>query len=469
MSDRYSSGTRDPAVVRFWRKYFSILKTHGIPPQSRPWFRQHVEQYIASFEDKPLRDHSAGDLTSYLEAVGRRPSLSDWQMAQKATALQLLFCSLLKVSWCSEIDWPFWISGSRKLLPKHATLAREAVVEGVEPKASASAMREPKKNSTESRFPHLHRSMVAAIRTRGYSIRTEQTYISWLDRFLAFHDWRPADSLSGSEVSSFLAHLAVKRNVAASTQNQALNALVFFFRNVLDRETDSWEGFTRAKTPRTLPVVLTQDEVRQLLSRLSGIHHLMAGLLYGTGMRLMECVRLRVLDLDFDYRQIRVRQGKGGKDRMVPLPDKLIGPIKEHLALVRRLYDEDIAEGVGEVFLPHALAKKYPNAALEWRWRYVFPSSRLSVDPRSNKVRRHHIHESSLQKSIKKAADGASLQKRVSCHTLRHSFATHLLDDGYDIRTVQELLGHSDVSTTMIYTHVLARGGKAVRSPVDFL
>ena len=174
MSDRYSSGARDPAIARFWRKYHSILKTHGIPPQSRPWFRQHIEQYFASFEGKPLRDHSANDLTTYLEAIGRRPSLSDWQMAQKATALQLLFCSFLKVSWCREIDWPFWISGSTKLSPKHATLAREAVVEGIEPKASVSAMREPKKNSTESRFPQLHLSMVAAIRTRGYSIRTEQ-------------------------------------------------------------------------------------------------------------------------------------------------------------------------------------------------------------------------------------------------------------------------------------------------------
>ena len=228
-------------------------------------------------------------------------------------------------------------------------------------------------------------------------------------------------------------------------------------------------GFVRAKRPKKLPVVLTQNEVQRLLGRMTGRQKIMASLLYGTGMRLMDCVRLRVQDVDFEYRQIVIRDGKGKKDRVVPLPERMIDVIKAHLKKVHKLHLDDLEKGHGEVYLPNALARKYPNAAREWGWQYVFPSGRLSVDPRTSKVRRHHIHENTLQKAVKKASTSIGITKRVNCHAMRHSFATHLLENGYDIRTVQELLGHADVSTTMIYTHVLNRGGKGVRSPLDSL
>jgi integron integrase len=307
----------------------------------------------------------------------------------------------------------------------------------------------------------------ARIRTRHYSIRTEQAYADWARRFLAFHADVPVDRLAEAEISSFLTHLAVRERVAASTQNQALNALVFFFRNVLHRELDSAFRFLRAKRPRRLPTVLSREEVRALLGRLSGQHLLMAQLLYGGGLRLMEVLRLRVKDLDFDLGRILVRDGKGFKDRATVFPDCLRGPLQDHLQRVRRIYEADLERGAGGVFLPYALERKYPSAACEWKWQYVFPSDRLSADPRTGRIRRHHADESGLQKEVKRAARAAGIPKPVGCHTLRHSFATHLLESGSDIRTVQELLGHSDVTTTMIYTHVLGRGGLGVKSPLD--
>ncbi len=259
----------------------------------------------------------------------------------------------------------------------------------------------------------------------------------------------------------------MQRNVAASTQNQALNAVLFFFKHVLGRELGELGEFVRSKRPKRLPTVLSSSEGSALLGELENVHYLMAALLYGTGMRLMECIRLRVQDIDFDYQQIHVRNGKGKKDRVVPLPCKLTAPLHAHLQTVMAIHQADLEQGFGEVFMPDALGRKYPKAARDWPWQYVFPSGRLSVDPRSNKQRRHHLDESSLQKMVKRAARNSGITKRVSSHTLRHSFATHLLENGYDIRTVQELLGHADVTTTKIYTHVLNRGGKGVKSPLD--
>jgi integron integrase len=318
-------------------------------------------------------------------------------------------------------------------------------------------------------YPELIARMKSEIRRRGYSIRTEQTYISWATRYIGFHQGHDPADLDMSAISSFLEHLALARNVSSSTQNQALNALVFLYKQVLGQELGKLESFVRAKRPKRMPVALTPGEVRRLLDAMGGVFRLQAGLLYGAGMRLMECIRLRVQDVDFGYRQITVRNGKGMKDHDVPLPDSCIEPLQAHLASVKILFKQDIAEGHGEVFLPDALACKYPKAAAEWRWQYVFPSQRLSVDPRSKQVRRHHLHENGLQKAVKQAANAAGIEKRVSCHSLRHSFATHLLERGQDIRTVQELLGHADVSTTMIYTHVLNKGGAGVQSPLDSL
>ena len=307
------------------------------------------------------------------------------------------------------------------------------------------------------------------LRTRRYSIRTEQSYESWVTRFISYNGNREPKKLGSGEVVSFLQHLAVQRNVAESTQNQALNALVFFYDKVLKQPLGDIGSFVRAKRPKRLPVVLTRSEVTKTLEQMTGRQKLMASLLYGTGMRLMDCVRLRVKDIDFGYQQIVIRDGKGKKDRLVPLPERLIDELKAHLELVEETHRADLEKGLGETYLPDALDRKYPNGAKEWGWQYVFPSGRLSVDPRSGKARRRHIHENGLQKAIKKAALQADIAKQVNCHALRHSFATHLLESGYDIRTVQELLGHADVSTTMIYTHLLNRGGKGVKSPLDGL
>ena len=315
--------------------------------------------------------------------------------------------------------------------------------------------------------PRLLDQVRHVIRRLHYSIRTEQAYVDWIRRFILFHGKRHPVEMGALEVEAFLTHLAVQGEVAASTQNQALNAIVFLYRRVLKKEFGWLEGVERAKKPTRLPVVFTREEARGVLARLDGIRWVMASLLYGSGLRLMECIRLRVKDVDFDQHQLIVRDGKGGKDRITMLPDRLVEPLKTHLDKIAVLHKKDLSEGFGAVYLPFALEKKYPNANREWGWQYVFPATHRSVDPRSGIERRHHIDPTVLQRAVKEAVRSAGLVKPASCHTFRHAFATHLFGNGYDIRTVQELLGHKDVSTTMIYTHVLNRGGRGVRSPLD--
>jgi integron integrase len=305
------------------------------------------------------------------------------------------------------------------------------------------------------------------IRLKHYSIRTEESYVNVIRSFILYHNKRHPKEMGAEEIRQYLSHLANNGNVAASTQNVALSALLFLYGEVLLIDIPLIEGVERAKHPHRIPVVLTVEEVKRVLAGIKGTHHLMASLLYGAGLRLMECVRLRVKDLDFNYRQIIVRDGKGEKDRRTILPEPLIEPLQHHLARVRLQHEEDVRQGYGSVYLPYALERKYPNAAREWLWQYAFPASKISADPRSGVQRRHHASEDRLQRVVKEAIRRAGIEKRASCHTLRHSFATHLLEDGYDIRTIQELLGHADVSTTMIYTHVLNRGGRAVRSPLE--
>jgi integron integrase len=306
-----------------------------------------------------------------------------------------------------------------------------------------------------------------AIRVRHYSIRTEQAYIDWIKRFIIFHNKRHPSEMGETEISQFLTHLAVNRNVAASTQNQALSAILFLYKHVLKQPLAWLDGVERAKKPERLPVVLTREEVRALLDQLKGVNHLIASLLYGSGLRLMEALRLRVKDIEFHYNQVIVRDGKGAKDRITILPASLKEPLRSQLKRAREIHQSDLREGCGAVYLPYALERKYPNASREWAWQYVFPAASRSIDPRSDVERRHHTDERVVQKAVKEAVRRAAIAKPASCHTLRHSFATHLLEDGYDIRTIQELLGHKDVSTTMIYTHVLNRGGKGVASPLD--
>jgi integron integrase len=319
------------------------------------------------------------------------------------------------------------------------------------------------------RSPRLLDRVRSAIRTRHYSRRTERAYVGWIRRFILFHAKRHPAEMGGPEVTRFLTHLAVAMRVSASTQNQALSALLFLYREVLDVELPWLGDVVRAKRPVHLPVVLTREEVAAILHELHDVERIMASLLYGAGLRLLECCQLRVKDVDLDRRELTVRSGKGAKDRVAPLPRTLVAPLKGHLARVHALHAGDLRGGAGSVELPDAIERKYPRAPWEWAWQWLFPATRPYVDSVTGRRRRHHLHESVLQRAVREAVLKARLTKRATCHSLRHSFATHLLEDGYDIRTIQELLGHRDVSTTMIYTHVLNRGGRGVRSPLDGL
>lgn len=310
------------------------------------------------------------------------------------------------------------------------------------------------------------KSVADSIRLKHYSRATEKSYVAWAKRFILFHGKRHPGEMGAKEVTEFLSYLALQRNVSPSTQNQAFNALMYLYRHVLNAPIEGLNGAVRAKKKQKIPVVLTKNEIRNVLKVLNGKYWLAACLMYGSGLRLMECLRLRVMNIDFNHRAIYIHNGKGGKDRVVTLSDELILPLQRHLENRRQVHDKDLSDGFGSVYLPYALARKYPNAPTEWGWQYVFPSSRRSIDPRSGVERRHHLDEKAVQREVKQAIRKAGILKQASCHTLRHSFATHLLERGADIRTVQEQLGHKDVRTTQIYTHVLNRGGSAVVSPL---
>lgn len=315
--------------------------------------------------------------------------------------------------------------------------------------------------------PKLLDQVRGKIRLKHYSIRTEQAYTDWIKRFILYFDKQHPKDLGAEDVEKFLTYLAVEGKVAASTQNQAKSALLFLYREILEIELPWLDNVEQAKTPKRLPVVLTRPEVHAVLSRMQGTHWLIANLLYGTGMRIMECLRLRVKDVDFTRKEIVIRDGKGFKDRVTMLPLALVVPLRDHLKNIKILHEQDLAAGYGSVYMPNALAKKYPSASRDWGWQYSFPTKGMSTDPRSGEVRRHHVQEQTVQRAVRQAVRDANLVKPATPHTFRHSFATHLLEGGYDIRTVQELLGHSDVATTMIYTHVLNKGGRGVSSPLD--
>lgn len=326
-----------------------------------------------------------------------------------------------------------------------------------------------RQTTVQRRPARLFDQVRQVIRRKHYSYRTEQCYLHWMKRYIHFHDRRHPNEMAEMEIAAFLTHLAVDRKVSASTQNQALNALLFLYRHVLERNVAPIEGVTRAKSRATLPVVLTRDELRNLLQRIQGREWLMASLMYGSGLRLRECVSIRVKDIDFGFRQIVVRNGKGGKDRVTPLPEALLKPLEHQLEVSRRIWQCDRQDGYGGCSMPPALARKFAGAAREWSWQFVFPASKRSRDPFSGRWKRHHIDVSAVQHAVKQAVRQGGLTKRATCHTLRHSFATHMLESGHDIRTIQELLGHKDLNTTMIYTHVLCKGGHGARSPLDTL
>jgi integron integrase len=315
--------------------------------------------------------------------------------------------------------------------------------------------------------PRLLDQVRSVIRVKHYSIRTEKSYCAWIKQFIHFHHLAHPKDMGAKEIQAFISYLAVTRNVAASTQNQALCAILFLYREVLKVDVEYMDDLIRAKRSTRVPVVFTREEARAVINHLDGTLQLMAQLLYGSGLRLMECARLRVKDVEFSYKQIHVRNGKGGKDRITVLPEFLVVPLKLHLQKIDDLHKTYLAKGCGSVHLPFALSRKYPSAATEWAWQYVFPAATLSTDPRTGVKQRHHINEKRLQRAVKKAIRLSEIYKQASCHTFRHSFATHLLESGYDIRTVQELLGHKDIRTTQIYTHVLNKPGIAVNSPLD--
>ena len=341
--------------------------------------------------------------------------------------------------------------------------SRSRVTPGSRDQAESSVSKCP----GDVKTPKLLQRMRHALRSRHYSRKTEHTYCFWVKRFVVFNKLRHPDEMGEKEINAFLSNLAVNRRVSASTQNQALSALLFLYRRVLNREIGDLGDLIRARSSKRLPVVMTRDEVKAVTNNLRGQFWLMAALMYGAGLRLNECLSLRVQDVDFGANQVTVRSGKGGKDRVTMLPQAVKQPLREHLQAVARIHDQDLRDGYGKVELPHALDRKYPKAASEWRWQYVFPQKGRWVNQRTGEQGRYHADESLVQKAVKTAARDAAVTKRVTCHTFRHSFATHLLESGYDIRTVQELLGHKDIRTTMVYTHVLNRGGKGVKSPMD--
>ncbi|HFC54432.1 MAG TPA: integron integrase [Gammaproteobacteria bacterium] len=458
--------TSDQAVSSFWNRYIDALHSHGVYQRYVRWHVVWAERYIKAFPNQRLQSHTAKHVAKFLDGLCRR-RLKDWQIRQAAESIRILL-DMTGASWSRDLDWDRW----RGEAPPHEHPEQDrgpSTNTGRQAGPRWEHAGEDALDVVRKRYHREFTALVTEVRQRAYSLRTEQAYESWLARFILHSGGKNPRTLDKSHIVSFLQYLAVDRNVAASTQNQALNALVFFFEQVLKRKVGEMEGFVRAKRPKRLPTVLSKSEVSALLQQMQGTKWLMASLLYGTGMRLMECIRLRVQDVDFEYRQILVRNGKGKKDRVVPMPAALVAPLQEQLEEGYQIHQNDLRNGFGEVYLPYALARKYPNAGREWKWQYVFYSARISTDPRSGAVRRHHVHENSLQKGIKVAARKAGITKRVNCHALRHSFATHLLEAGYDIRTVQELLGHADVSTTMIYTHVLNRGGRGVVSPLDGL
>jgi len=330
-------------------------------------------------------------------------------------------------------------------------------------------VKQPEPHQSERPKKKIIQRLRLALRSRHYSRRTEKSYVAWVKRFIHFSGLRHPAEMGEKEINEFLSYLAVKKKVSASTQNQALCAILFLYRHVLNREIGELGDVIRARKPRRLPVVLTCEEVKRILNHLRGTNWLIAALMYGAGLRLSECLRLRVQDIDFDGCMIIVRDGKGFKDRITMLPARLKEPLKKHLAKVKKIHERDLADGWGKVWLPYALDRKYRNAATEWGWQWVFPQKHRWINHVTGKQGRHHVDASIVQKAFKKAVRAAGISKRATCHSLRHSFATHLIEKGYDIRTVQELLGHKDVRTTMIYTHVLNRGPGSVQSPVDVL
>ena len=429
-----------------WAAYINVLRQQKVYSQSHPYYVMVVEAFIESFPKRNIQDISQQEIESYLEKT-LATRLESWQKMQLIEALRLLLIEVADTRPARFVDWAFW---------------RESVM-GVGEGPSTRPLHQKRSGINGLWLDELSRK----IQAKNYSIRTEKTYLNWVQQFDFFLQGRKFDEVKPQDVEAFLSYLSVDRKVSKSTQNVALNAVVFLMREILNQNPEEYR-FSHAKRGKRLPTVLSKNEVKKLLKHTDEKYALMVGLMYGTGMRLMECVRLRVKDVDFEYGQIIVREAKGDKDRIVPLPERYRQELQDQINSVELAHTKDLNQGAGSVYLPIALAKKYPSAQTDLIWQYVFPAGKISLDPHSGVKRRHHLHETSLQKAVKRASIKAKINKKVSSHVLRHSFATHMLEAGYDIRTVQELLGHNDVETTMIYTHVLNKPGLSVKSPADF-
>ncbi len=440
------------------QRYLDVLSNAGVPEKYHEWYVKHVRAFVQAFPRRRLAELSRSEIEDYLKSLGKMPGSGHARLRQQMEAIRLALVDGAGNREAAEIDWDHW---------KGSTQARSAPPPEPAPRPPSDSDNTVLAGSQTDRSPAILASMERLMRDQQYAERTEQAYRDWVRRFLAFAGRKP-EALSSTDVSAFLAHLAVERKASVSTRRQALNALAFLFGKVLKRPLDV-DDVRPARRQRQLPVVLSRNEVKILLEELKGVHSLMAGLMYGAGLRLMETLRLRVRDVDFDQRMITVRDGQGRKQRITPLPKAYHEPLQAHLLARRQQFDKDQTGEPVHVSLPQALAGDDPDASLQWQWQYVFASARYSTDPQTGQRRRHHLHESSLQKAIQKAAASAGIPKWVNSHALRHSFATHLLEAGYDVRTVQELLGHADVSTTMVYTRVMNRPSlPPVVSPADF-
>jgi len=436
-------------------RYLAVLRRAGVPTKNVQWYERWVGRFAAFLPETPLKLRSYADVEVFLERVGASGTVAGWQIVQADRALFLLYRDLFAAPWIGQ-----W---------RHPEASAEPPVcappcGGGPPGCPLrDQVADAKRGPREEIALKIH----AEIRTRGYSYKTEASYRHWAQRLLAFSGADSLDSLVPEQVREYLGYLAVRREVTAGTQNQALNALVFLFNHVLKRPLGEIGEFPRAKRPQRLPTVLNRAEVRTLLAKLDGTAALVARILYGSGLRLGEGLGLRVKDVDLEHRQLLVRNGKGAKDRVTVLADGAVDALRSQVERALERHRAELAHGRGEVWIWPALERKYHGLARDQGWQFVFPASGLWLDPDSNRLLQLHVHESVIQKAVRAAAIGCGITKPVGCHTLRHSFATHLLESGADIRTVQELLGHSDVSTTMIYTHVLNRPGLAVRSPAD--
>jgi len=458
--------------VRWPAGYFEVLDEAQIPKRQQGFYAHWVRQFFARcLGQRRRRDLGRAEINGFLQLLGEDETTADWQVEQAQGALELYYERFRGIALASRSFTAVAVPigplpekaadiGAKRPIPKPR---------GVTPLLSVPAPVAAVPPARKADLQALEEAVRGALRVGHYAYETEKTYVSWIKRFVRYHGVRRPSEMGEAEIHQYLSHLAINERVAATTQNQALNAIVFVYKKVLQRDLGDFSDFARAKVGKRLPVVLSRTEVQAVLSRLDGDVGLLARLLYGTGMRVSEGLRLRVCNISFDRNEITVRAGKGNKDRRVPLPTVLKTSLASHLDTRRALFERDRVTNMHEVELPLALAKKYPQAAYSWEWQYVFPADSVSQDPRSGRTRRHHMHEARIQRGVKHAARAAGLTTRATPHVLRHSFATHLLEAGQDIRTVQELLGHSDVKTTMIYTHVLNSGPLGVTSPLDTL